>query len=51
MNNYKIFLRNASGELVETEQIEAITEAITIQDAIFQVNGNYDDIVRVEDAE
>lgn len=45
MNNYKIFLRNDSGELVETEQIKADT----IQDAIVQINGDYDDIVRVED--
>ena len=45
MNNYKIFLRNESGELVETEQIEADT----IQDAVVQINGNYNDIVRVED--
>ena len=45
MNNYKIFLRNESGKLVETEQIEADT----IQDAIVQINGNYNDIVRVEE--
>ena len=44
MNNYKIFLRNEFGELVETEQIEADT----IQNAIVQINGNYDDIVKVE---
>ena len=45
MNNYKIFLRNESGELVETEQIKAET----IQDAIVQINGNYDAIGKVED--
>ena len=44
MNNYKIFLRNEFGKLVETEQIKADT----IQDAIVQINGNYDDIVKVE---
>lgn len=46
MNNYKIFLRNESGKLVETEQIKADT----IQDAIVQINRNYDDIIKVEDA-
>lgn len=45
MNNYKIFLRDESGKLVETGQIEADT----IQDAIVQINGNYDAIGKVED--
>lgn len=45
MNNYKIFLRNESGELIETEQIRAYT----IQDAIVQIKFKYDDIVKVED--
>lgn len=45
MNNYKIFLRDELGKLVETEEIEADT----IQNAIVQINGNYDDIVKVED--
>ena len=45
MNNYKIFLRDESGELVETGQIEADT----IQNAIVQINGNYDAIEKVED--
>ncbi|MCK4528233.1 hypothetical protein KAW18_12750 [candidate division WOR-3 bacterium] len=45
MNNYKIFLRDELGKLVETEEIEADT----IQNAIVQINGNYDNIVKVED--
>lgn len=45
MNNYKIFLCNESGELVETEQIEAET----IQDAIVQINGEYDVIRKVDE--
>ena len=45
MNNYKVFLRDESGELKETEQIEADT----IQNAIVQINGNYDAIGKVED--
>ena len=45
MNTYKIFLRNESGKLIETEQIKADT----IQDAIIQINGNYDAIGKVED--
>ena len=45
MNNYKIFVRNKSGKLVETEQIKAYT----IQDVIVQINGNYDAIGKVEE--
>lgn len=45
MNKYKIFLRNESGELVEIGQIKAET----IQDAIIQINGEYDVIGKVEE--
>ena len=45
MNNYKIFLRNEFGELIETEQIRAYT----IQDAIVQVKFKYDTIGRVKE--
>ena len=45
MNNYKIFVGNENGKLVETEQIKAIT----IQDVVVQINGNYDAIGKVEE--
>ena len=45
MNNYKIFLCNESGKLIEAEQIKANT----MQDAIVQIDNNYDTIEKIWD--
>jgi len=45
MNNYKIFLRDETGKLIEIGQIEAES----IQDVIDRVSDNYDVIGKIID--